>query len=382
MKNRNHALYLVFLAIIFTNGFAQEIEPSLTIKHVDNILSVYFSPDEKYVVTISNDDPTTIWETSTGKLIADNLTKDFTVSKFSPDGKFISFSNSNTEFSKICELSTGILVQYLKGELVEDFSPDGKHIVTVAKDKTLKIREITTDKIIWNLVGHTDYIRSAKFFQNGNYVVTSSYDGTVKIWDVRTGKLKQNIAGHNAFVFYKFSPDGEYFVTSSGSGGRSNDGKNYKQFKSDGVVKIWETVSGKLLGTLTNTYYADYAQIFSPDGKYIYNDAWQNVRIWETAKVSLLHNYIITGWVGSFSPDGKLVLTYSEQDKVLKIWETLTGKLIRDYEGYSGGSNIVFDQSGALAIAADWDDAIQIWETVTGKLLKATSKNSKLLKII
>ena len=366
MKNCNHALYSVFLAIIFTNGFAQEIKPSFTIKHVNNILYVYFSPDEKHVVTISNDDPASIWETSTGKLIAAHLSKDLKVLKFSPDGKFVSFSYY--EFDKIWELSTGKSVQNLKEEEVMDFSPNGKHIVTGAKDKTLKIREITADKIIWNLVGHTDHIRSAKFFQNGKYVVTSSYDGTVKIWDVETGKLKQNIAGHNAFVFYKFSPDGEYFITSSGSGGISNDGKNYKQFKSDGVVKIWETATGKLIGTLTNTYYADYAQIFSPDGKYIYNDAWQNVRIWETETVNLLHNYI-TGWVGSFNPAEKLVLTYSEQNKALKIWETVTGKLIRDYKGYSGGSNIVFDQSGALAISADWDDAIQIWETVTGKLL-------------
>ena len=82
---------------------------------------------------------------------------------------------------------------------------------------------------VWNkktdhvrvLRGHTDDITALAISTKGERLVSSSDDRTVRVWNLRTGKLLQTLKGHNtAVISVAISPDGRRAV--SGSKGELN----------------------------------------------------------------------------------------------------------------------------------------------------------------
>jgi WD40 repeat protein len=96
------------------------------------------------------------------------------------------------------------------------FSPDGQRIVTASGDKTARIWEAQTGKLLLTLQGHTDVVYSAQFSPDGQRVVTASGDKTARVWEAQTGKLLFTLQGHTDVVYgAQFSLDGQRIVTAS-----------------------------------------------------------------------------------------------------------------------------------------------------------------------
>jgi WD40 repeat protein len=64
------------------------------------------------------------------------------------------------------------------------FSPDGGTIVSASFDKTVKIWDVRTRRLLRTLEGHKEPVRSAAFSPDGGAIVSASVDKTVKIWAV------------------------------------------------------------------------------------------------------------------------------------------------------------------------------------------------------
>jgi WD40 repeat protein len=62
------------------------------------------------------------------------------------------------------------------------FSPDGQHIVSGSRDKTLKIWDANNGKQLQTLTGHTGWVTSVSFSPDGQRIVSGNYDKTVKLW--------------------------------------------------------------------------------------------------------------------------------------------------------------------------------------------------------
>jgi len=57
----------------------------------------------------------------------------------------------------------------------------------------------------WKSIGHTDSVVAVGFNINGQYAATGGMDGIIKIWDSDTGKLVMNLDGPteiNVNIFY------------------------------------------------------------------------------------------------------------------------------------------------------------------------------------
>lgn len=78
------------------------------------------------------------------------------------------------------------------------FSPDGTKIATASGDKTAKLWDIGTGKML-RIMNHSDTVWSVTFNNDGTKIATSSSDQTAKIWDVATGKMLISFE-HNGWI--------------------------------------------------------------------------------------------------------------------------------------------------------------------------------------
>ena len=106
------------------------------------------------------------------------------------------------------------------------FHPDGTCVASGSQDKTVKIWDIRSQRLIQHYDAHSAEVNEIGFHPNGRYLLSSSNDSTLKIWDLRQGHILYTLYGHEgASTSAAFSPCGDYFTT----GGQ------------DSVVMVWKS---------------------------------------------------------------------------------------------------------------------------------------------
>jgi WD40 repeat protein len=138
---------------------------------------------------------------------------------------------------------------------------DGATIVSGSKDKTIKIWDLATGKLLHTLTGHSDEVNSIAISSDGKTIVSGSRDKTIKIWDITTGKLLHTLTGDsNEVVLVAISLNNKTIFSVS-----------VDRLFRDKIIKICDLDTGQLQRTTT------YSNIFnnvnvvaiSPDGKLI-----------------------------------------------------------------------------------------------------------------
>lgn len=71
-----------------------------------------------------------------------------------------------------------------------EISQDGSKVLTVSKDKTIRIYSLLNNKLIKVLKGHKSKINHIAFSRQENKFLTASDDKTIKVWDFNQGLLK------------------------------------------------------------------------------------------------------------------------------------------------------------------------------------------------
>lgn len=79
-------------------------------------------------------------------------------------------------------------------------------------------------------------------------------DKTIRIWETITGAPLHTLTGHTRAVYYlEYSPCGHYIASGSG----------------DDTVRIWNSMAGSIVHVLASS---TNSISFSPDGKYLLQD--------------------------------------------------------------------------------------------------------------
>ncbi|MGB3652427.1 MAG: AAA-like domain-containing protein [Rivularia sp. (in: cyanobacteria)] len=385
--------------------------------HQDNITTVNWSHDGKFLITGSTDKTARIWNLS-GKLITELKGHDggVTTAKFSPDGRHI-ITASYGKNVRIWDFS-GKQVAVLKHQETVNkisFSPDGKRIITTSGNPPVMspdgkgIVNISKEKSarIWDLSGnlllklpHQDRVNSASYSPDGKYILTASHDKTARIWDA-SGKLIRTFR-HSMYVQNAFwSPNGKYILTNSNESFVWDvSGKKIAQFK---VSDKWATTNAGfsadsqriLVSTPMKTYVRDlFGNLireiqsqkvlngnaeFSPDGKRFFTTD-------DTLKVWNLSGRLLTEITGdlrsaSWSPDGKHIVTVGE-DRIVRIWDlsdeipgtTVTIKSKDNIRGASWSPDNKY-------IVTPADKSVLIWDT-DGKQLARFEGHSDMVNSV
>lgn len=283
------------------------------------------------------------------------------------------------------------------------FSPDRKYIVSAHQDCIIRIWEVFSGLLIYELNGHTEPVSSVAVSPDCKYIVSAagffkSKDHTIRIWDLRTGELVNTIDNRGWSVYHAtFSPNGNQIISASENkticiwdGIRplsphamqahtwpvkmavySPDSKLLASAAADDTIVIWDAITCEILHTLTNHLGVVNSVSFSTNGLYIVSASDdKTVRIWNSKTGDLLqtlqgHTDIVKFAI--FSLDGRYVVSASA-DKTIRIWDIATGLTIKILKGHSGKVNSVcFSSDGKSFITASDDSSIRVWDATFAK---------------
>ncbi|MCC3406443.1 MAG: pentapeptide repeat-containing protein [Microcoleus sp. PH2017_10_PVI_O_A] len=139
---------------------------------------------------------------------------------------------------------------------------------------------------------------------------------------------------------------------------------------SSGMVRFWDTSSGREVLTLKGSTSWVYSVAFSPDGKMLASGSYdKTVRIWDLQKDKCLIFQGYTDWVRSvtFSPDGKTLATGSSE---IKLWNIDTGECVKIFQGHkSWVYSVAFSPDGSILASGSYDSTVKLWDVSTGKCL-------------
>ena len=297
-----------------------------SIEHNSTITALAISADHKYLATASNNKKLRIFEQNTGQLIILPLVHQAHILalEFSPDGQYL-ITGDLEGMVKVWNISTGETVATLKLKSgINDiaFSPQ-EEFVAVASYTGVRL---------WNFINnqskrlnHNFNTFSVNFSPDGNHLAVGSADNTARVWNIsqiwqsqtddseKIDSLTENkIFAHQSKVNgLKFSPDGQYLLTSS----------------DDNTGKLWSLESGKLI---TQTFHqAPIIDVAFLNTGQIATVSWDyTVRIWDhlahRAVKSIQSDQV---WQNLFFNLENNSLATQDTQNNLKIWDLNTGTL-------------------------------------------------------
>lgn len=282
---------------------------------------------------------------------------------FSPDGAHIA-TTSRDRSVRIWAAATGQETLVLRGHtgmiLSVAYSPDGKRLATAGDDRTVIVWDAATGEQLMTLSGHTGSVSRATFSGDGRRLVTASGDRTAKVWDANTGQELLTLTGHaGGLLDAAFSPDDSRLATAS----------------ADRTVRVWDAATGEELLVLRGHTAEVKGVAFSPDGTRLATASWdRTARVWDAATGRELLTLFGHGdWVFdvAFSPDGTRLATVGKDGRV-KVWDAATGRELLSLSGHTDRIfNIDFSSDGNRLATASADGTARVWNVSLARELLA-----------
>eukprot|EP01132_Coremiostelium_polycephalum_P010667 gene10667-13065_t len=180
-------------------------------------------------------------------------------------------------------------------------------------------------KLVHTWSGHTKAVSAIRLYpKTGHLLLSSSMDNTVKIWDVHNDRrCLQTYTGHSQAV-----RDISF----------SNDGRRFLSCGYDRVTRLWDTETGKIIGSFTNGK-IPYVAKFNPD------EDKQNL-------------FVVGG-----------------SDKKIIQWDINANEIVQEYNQHLGAINtITFIDDNRRFVSSSDDKSLRIWEWGIPVVIKYVSE--------
>jgi WD40 repeat protein len=357
--------------------------------------SLVFSPDDKTLASLDHGGTVCLWDVSSGKELrrfrAPTDSRDrriyFVAMAFSPDGKLIALGTDRAVH--VWDTSTGKERHKFEGlpGLMHQlcFDPRGRRLAAGGYEGPVQVFDLETGKAL-EPRGDFERVELLAWSTDGKTLTAVGCHEDVKKrtlcqWDAASGKE----ALRRAFVL-----DSGYYLW---QGALSPDATVLAAPTADGtVIRLFEAASGKELDPAEGKANWPGAIHFSCNSKALTaTDTGGTVRIWETARGKLLHEFkgLKTGFrTIALSSDAKLVAVAGRQDGAIHVFDAAKRKELHTFVGHRDGPlRIAFSADGRTVFtvsrdrshisprqrAADW--SLRQWDPQTGKELRVTQED-------
>ncbi|RWS16827.1 WD repeat-containing protein 61-like protein [Dinothrombium tinctorium] len=296
-------------------------------------------------------------------------------------------------------------VAWVKGKVDEM-----NHIVTGSIDDTVKawqwfgllkklnflvcflIRNEERLNLRYIFEGHALGVVSVDINSEGTIAASSSLDSHIRFWDLNSGTQVQSIdAGPVDAWTVCFSPDSKLIATGSYSG-KINlyntetgtreaqldtkgkfpltiafvNGKSVASGATDGMIKIFDVESGKLVKTLEGHAMPIRSLAFSPDCQFLVTASDDcHLKVYDVQNADPLRTLSGHGsWVlsVSFSPNNNNFAS-SSSDKTVKIWEVRSNECVHTFSEHTDQVWCCkYNHNGSRLVSVSDDHSILIYE--------------------
>jgi WD40 repeat protein len=196
------------------------------------------------------------------------------------------------------------------------FSPDGKTLISVGADNTLRTWDASTGKYLRGerLEGTQDQEMSAISLapDTKSLVVWKSGRKSMLVYTVPTGKKLGSVT----------LADGQLYRVALAPGGKTvavagNDASGH-------FIRLWDVDTGAERQLLEHKVHDEHLA-FSPDGKFLGAAGRDALRVWDVSMGKLLQQVNAEAWCLVFSPDSKKIAS-GNMDATVQLWDVATGK--------------------------------------------------------
>jgi len=167
-------------------------------------------------------------------------------------------------------------------------SPCGCYIATCEfSGKDVNVFNVKTSKLLYSLVGHSDWIRCAEWSSDGTMIATGSYDTTVRIWNATSGKIIHTLKDHTNIVrVVAWSPDGNLLASGS----------------EDSQVRLWNPRTGAMCRTLRFHKHYITSLKWSDDSMTLTSKTSFDKATWSIKTYKIVENQDLVSIVPQLSP--------------------------------------------------------------------------------
>lgn len=209
--------------------------------HSGPVYGLSFSPDNKYLVSCSEDKTARLWSTQTfsNLVVYKGHNSPVWDVDFGPFGfYFATASHDRTARIWSCDHINPlrIFAGHLSDVDTVKFHPNAKYLVTGSSDRTSRLWDVQKGACVRVFTGHTGSIKTVAVSPNGHLMASAGEDKSIMLWDLGSGKRIKKFTGHTGFVYsLNFSADNGVLV----SGGADN------------TVRVWDVNTDATTATAT-----------------------------------------------------------------------------------------------------------------------------------
>ncbi|KAF9180830.1 Transcription initiation factor TFIID subunit 5 [Haplosporangium sp. Z 767] len=191
------------------------------IGHAGPVFGASFSPDNKYLITCSEDKTARLWSTNTLTNLVCYKGHNYPVwdVDFGPQGfYFATASHDRTARLWSCDhiYPLRIFAGHLSDVDVVKFHPNSKYVVTGSSDKTARLWDIQRGTCVRVFTGHVGAVHAIAMSPDGRMMASAGEDRSIQLWDLGSGKRMKKMTGHQGNIYsLDFSQDGSILVSGS-----------------------------------------------------------------------------------------------------------------------------------------------------------------------
>jgi WD40 repeat protein len=324
---------------------------------------VAYGPDDRIVLTSDLAGTAALWQTNPFRRVCEvtHSGRIVSLAVHPKGGAFLTGSWDGT--ARLWDLATGNSLgpplgqaQGLRAVL---FSPDGRLVLTAARDRLLQLRNVAPlldSKRQWV---HDGPVERACLSPDGNAILAISRPkpkvATIQLQEILGNpRVTLGVKEPAALVLAVFSPDGRRVLLSDGSQGA-------QLVRPDGAGRISLPHPSPVR-----------AGVFSPDGLYVLTGCWDgSVQLWDAGSGQargepLRHENPVS--VLALDPAGKRALV-GGTDGSVRLWDLTTGRPVYERRHAEAISAVAFSPDGRSFVTASFDKTAQLWETASGVAL-------------
>jgi RNA polymerase sigma factor (sigma-70 family) len=311
---------------------------------------------------------------------------------FGPGDKTL-ISAAGDRTIRVWDVASGKVLASLTGHRARinalALSSDGKTLASAGDDRSVHLWDLAAGKELRRLEGHDGDVTRVAFAPDGRTLASAGADRTIRLWDVAAGREQRRLVGHHEVYSLGFAPDGKALACGGYDPARAGP--------SQLTVVQWEVTSGKEL----RRHDGYCSHVFAQGGKVLVTTSYEHLRVWDAAAGTAQRDLpaqghkrdVVTGFGLGWqilntpvvaSPDGKMIAaaTYEHSTeawgaRVVRLWDLETGKVLHALGHTSWGLDaLAFSADGKTLAVSPGNGAIGLWDVATGKQRNASGHDA------